>query len=131
MNVVIDTSAIIAVVTNQPEKGSIIDLTTGKTLISPESLRWEIGIAFSAMFKRKRVSLNGVLQALNIFKTIPIQYVDIELSQSVKLWYELGIYAYDAYMIICSEVHRCPLMTLDTGLIAVARKRNINVLEVS
>ena len=52
MDIVIDTSALIAVIVGESERDKIIDLTKGQTLIGPGSIPWEIGNAFSAMFKR-------------------------------------------------------------------------------
>jgi len=57
MNLVVDTSVIIAVITNEEHKRQLINLSKGADLIAPPSLHWEIGNAFSAMFKRKRISL--------------------------------------------------------------------------
>ncbi len=57
MDIVMDTSALIAVILNEPEKKTIIKATAGNTLVGPESIRWEIGNAFSAMFKQKRIDL--------------------------------------------------------------------------
>lgn len=41
MNIVIDTSAIIAVIANEPEKQKLIDLTRGAHLFAPESISLE------------------------------------------------------------------------------------------
>ena len=57
MDIVIDTSALIAVIAGEPERAKIIEITTGNTLIGPGSVPWEIGNAFSAMYKQKRLSL--------------------------------------------------------------------------
>jgi uncharacterized protein with PIN domain len=43
MDIVIDTSALIAVIVEEPERTKIIELTTGNTLIAPGSIPWEIG----------------------------------------------------------------------------------------
>ena len=43
MDIVIDTSALIAVIVDEPERNKIIKLTTGNTLIGPGSIPWEIG----------------------------------------------------------------------------------------
>ena len=57
MDIVIDTSALIAVIVGEPERDKIIEITSGNTLIGPGSIPWEIGNAFSSMFKQKRLSL--------------------------------------------------------------------------
>jgi uncharacterized protein with PIN domain len=59
MDIVIDTSAIIAVLVDEPERQKIIEITEGHSLIGPGSIPWEIGNAFAAMFKRKRLGIPG------------------------------------------------------------------------
>ena len=56
MDIVIDTSAIVAVIFNEPERKVIIKKTTGQTLIGPGSIIWEIDNAFSAMFRKGRLT---------------------------------------------------------------------------
>jgi predicted nucleic acid-binding protein len=46
MDIVIDTSALIAVNVGEPERSLIIQITEGNTLIGPGSIPWEIGNAF-------------------------------------------------------------------------------------
>jgi predicted nucleic acid-binding protein len=52
IKVIIDTSAIIATITNEAEKERLVKMTQGSFLVAPHSLHWEIGNAFSAMLKR-------------------------------------------------------------------------------
>jgi predicted nucleic acid-binding protein len=42
MNVVIDTSALVAVIIGEPERDRIVDYTIGHTLIGPGSIPWEV-----------------------------------------------------------------------------------------
>lgn len=52
MDIVIDTSALVAVIVAEPERNKLIEITKGNTLIGPGSIPWEIGNAFTAMFKK-------------------------------------------------------------------------------
>ena len=52
MELVADTSAIIAVIANGSERAAILERTVGAELIAPASVHWELGNAFSAMFRR-------------------------------------------------------------------------------
>ena len=54
MSLVVDTSVIISVLLNEKSKSKLIKITKGENLIAPSALYWEIGNAFSAMFKGKR-----------------------------------------------------------------------------
>jgi predicted nucleic acid-binding protein len=127
---VLDTSVVLAVVLGESQKRRLEELTQGVDLIAPLSLKWEMGNALSAMFKRKMISLRESERALNAFYEIPIQYVDIDLFNALKICHEYGIYAYDAYMIICSQKQEVPLLTLDETLKSVAQKCLVETLEV-
>lgn len=129
-NIVIDTSAVIAVILDEPEKKRLIELTKGTNLIAPASLNWEICNAFSVMFKRKRISLKDAISAIKIYKKIPIQFIDIDLKKTLEISFSSNIYAYDAYMVACSLTYKAPLLTLDELLKQIAKKYKVNVLEV-
>ncbi len=103
MEMVIDTSAIIAVIANEPSRGALIAVTKGVSLIAPSSVHWEISNAFSAMLKRKAVTLQQALQAIGSYHQIPLRFLDVELTDSLRLAAELNIYAYDAYLLRCAQ----------------------------
>lgn len=130
MDIVIDTSVLIAVILNEPEKKKIIQVTTDNTLVGPESIRWEMGNAFSAMFKQNRIGLRIAQDALRIFEVIPIRYLDVDFNHSLKLAHDNKIYAYDAYFLDCVIRHKLPLITLDGKMKAKAKTIGIKVLEV-
>ena len=44
MDIVVDTSVIIAVIANEPQRDILIDLTKGADLLAPPSVHWEIGM---------------------------------------------------------------------------------------
>lgn len=113
MEIVIDTSAILAVLLNESAKDQILSKTVGCTLISPFSIDAEIGNAFSAMFKRKRISFEMAFEAIKQFEIIPIRKMNLDLTESLKLCVEKNIYAYDAYMLQCSLTFSKPLLSLD------------------
>jgi len=130
MEVVIDASVLIAVITNEDEKEKLIQLTTGAELVAPLSVHWEIGNAFSSLLKRKRLTIKEVLAALDIYLQIPVRFVEVELTESLEIASEMGLYAYDAYLLRCAAKYRLPLITLDYRLAEAARKKKIQILEV-
>ena len=130
MDIVIDTSVLIAVILNEPTKKKIIQITAGNTLVGPESIRWEMGNAFSAMFKQNRIGLRIAQEALRIFEVIPIRYLDMDFNHALELAHDNKIYAYDAYFLDCAIRHKLPLITLDGKMKAKAKTIGINVLEV-
>jgi predicted nucleic acid-binding protein len=131
MDVVVDTSAIIAVIANEPERDALIRVTSGADLIAPLSVHWEVGNAFVAMLRRERTTLALALKAIELYEKIPIRFVDVELDESLRLAQTLDMYAYDAYLIRCAQKYRSPLLSLDGYLIECARRADVAVLEVS
>ena len=129
--IIIDASAIIAVIANEPERPALIALTKGADLLAPLSLPWEIGNAFSAMLKRRRISVEQAVQAIDIYRTISIRLVAIELDEAIRLAGQLNIYAYDAYFLCCASLYRAPLLSLDRDLLTAAAALGLPVLEVS
>ncbi|KAA3657570.1 MAG: PIN domain-containing protein [Chloroflexi bacterium] len=130
MDIVIDTSALIAVIVGEPERTKIIELTSGNTLIGPGSIPWEVGNAFSAMFKQDRLSLDEAQKGLVIFDTVPIRYVETDFFNALKLSKQTNMHAYDAYFLDCATRYKSPLLTLDQKLKTAAQTLNIVTLEV-
>jgi predicted nucleic acid-binding protein len=130
LEIVIDTSALIAVISEQAEKAEMIRLTRGATLVAPPSVHWEVGNTLSAMFKRKAIELPAAIKALTAYGTIPIRLIDIDLVQALRLSQQLNVYAYDAYILACAVNQRAPMLTLDRGLREKARDLKLDVLEV-
>jgi predicted nucleic acid-binding protein len=130
MELVIDTSAIVAVLTAEPTRDRIIARTQGAELLAPGSVHWETGNALSALVKRRRLKLADVQTALAAYARIPIRLVDIELDVALELADRLGLYAYDAYLMACARRHGAPLLTLDPRLGRMASEAGVKVLEV-
>ena len=127
--VVIDTSAVLAVVLNEPSKASLIACTQGATLIAPESLPWEVGNALSAMFKQKRLTLAEALAALESYHTIPIRLFALPLEHAVMIAHQADIYAYDAYVLACAQIQSAAIVSIDRGLKRAATALGIPFVE--
>jgi predicted nucleic acid-binding protein len=130
MKIVVDTSAVIAVIAGEPEKARLIELTKDAVVVAPPSIRWEIGNAFSAMLKRSRVNLDQAVEAMDVFLTIPIELADINLKDAMRLAGKYNIYAYDAYILQCAIEYTLPLISLDKKLVAIARQEGVQIIEV-
>jgi len=130
MDIVIDTSALLAVIVAEPERDRIVESTSGHTLIAPGSIPWEIGNAFSAMIKQRRLGFTEAQQGLKIFYTIPLRLVKVDLNNAISIANQTKLYAYDAYFLDCAIRYSVPLLTLDRGLERAARKLGIKLMEV-
>jgi len=131
MPIVTDTSVIIAVLLNEPTKSKIIEATKSQELIAPDSLKWEIGNAFSALFKRNIISLEQAIAGFKIFKQIPIRYPETDFNSTLRISHDHNIYAYDAYFLSLAKKHKCPFITLDGPLQKLASKMGIRIIEVN
>jgi predicted nucleic acid-binding protein len=130
MDIVVDASVIIAVIVNESSKPAIIQATQTADLIAPASIHWEIGNAFSAMFKRNRISLEESLKAVEIYKQIPIRFVEVELEEALSIAKQWNIYAYDAYLLRCAQKYNAALLSLDETLLTIAEQFKVKVIKV-
>jgi len=130
MDIVIDTSALIAVIVGEPERNRIVELTSGNTLIGPGSTPWEIGNTFSAMFKQNRLTIDEAQKGLVIFDSIPLRYIKPDFVNALKISKQANMYAYDAYFLDCAIRHKAPLLTLDQKLKTAAQNLNVETMEV-
>jgi predicted nucleic acid-binding protein len=128
MKVTLDTSAVLAILLNESSKEKILQATIGAQLIAPSSIDVELGNALSAMFRRKRIRLDQALIVYSQYQTIPIRKEFLDVQHALELAHQLGIYAYDAYMLSCSLYHKCPLLSLDRSLLAHAKSLGISNL---
>jgi predicted nucleic acid-binding protein len=130
VNLVIDTSVLIAVLVSEPERPQIIKQTEGYDLIAPGSVHWEIGNALAAMLKRKRITHEQVGVTLLSYERIPIRFRDVDMKIAMDIAYEHELYAYDAYIIACARESRCAIISLDKNLMNAARKAHVSIVEV-
>ncbi len=91
MYLTIDTSALIAVIGNEASKGRIVEITENYSLYAPVSVHWEIGNAFSAMFKRQKIDVEIAKLALKAYQEIPVKFIDVPLEQALELSYSQKI----------------------------------------
>jgi len=130
MKMVIDTSVIVAVLTNEKHKQRLIELTKGVDLIAPSSLHWEVGNAFSAMLKKKRITLEQACSALAAYAGIAIRFYEVNLKETLRLCVKANLYAYDAYFITCALRLKSPLLSLDDVLLSAAEESGVSIIKV-
>lgn len=131
MNIIADTNIFLAVALNEPEKQSIIKITSEALLIAPESLPFEIGNALSAMIKRRQVTEQEALAAEKLTQAIQVRLIPIEIQSCLQLAIKTNIYAYDAYFLRCAMSLGSPLLTLDRRMRQVAEEMGIEVLQIT
>ena len=83
MTITIDTTAVVAVINGEPTRARVIGMTAGADVLAPASLPWEVGNAFSAMFKRRTTTEQAALAALALYRRMTIRLVDVKLEAAV------------------------------------------------
>lgn len=128
--IVLDTSVVIALLASDEERGPLLEILRGITLVCSESVTPEVGNAISAMFKRQRITLEQGMAIVEGFARLPLSFVPYNLTRAVELCHRHHIYAYDAYVLECAERLRLPLMTLDARMREVAHTLPVPIIEV-
>jgi len=131
LELVIDTSALLAVLLDEPERAVLITLTQSSTLLAPGSVPWEVGNGLIAGFRRKRLSARQVRDAWTSFERIPLRLVDVAVPKALGLAEQLGLYAYDAYIMEAARAQRVALLALDGRLRTAAAELGLEVWEVT
>lgn len=128
MDVIIDSSCIIAVLLGEDEGTMVKRATQGARLVSAACLPYEIGNSLSSAVKRHRISPEDAVLAYNEFLRIPIRLIEPNISKAVRIAAEERHYAYDAYYIACAIDTGNPLYSLDNDMIEIAKKRGVKCL---
>jgi predicted nucleic acid-binding protein len=129
-NIVIDASAILAVLLDEPEKQAVVEATVGSVVCAPASLRWEVGNAATAGVKRRRLTKERARQLIADFGQVTIRELAIDIGRAVDLGLELGIYAYDAYILEAARSSGFPLLALDGPIRRDAKRLGLSQVEL-
>ena len=131
MDIIVDTSVVIAVIVEEAAKPEILRLTAGHSLAAPFSLRYEIGNSLSKMIKMRRIDAETAKVAFSCYESIPIRHVPVNMPAALQMAAKHNLYAYDAYMLETASRLGAPLFTLDIPLSKTAGKAGLEVLTAS
>lgn len=129
MQLVIDTSALMAVLLEEPERAALVAATRGAVLLAPAALPWEVGNALVATVRRRRLAAAEAAEAWAAYEAVPLRLVEVDIGEAVATAIDLGLYAYDAYLLVLARSRRLPLLTLDQRLGAAAARARIGLVE--
>ena len=129
MEIVADASAFLAVVLNESDRDWIIHKTTGKSIVSPEILPYEIGNALIAVKRKGRLNDREILRAFDLSQRIAVRLVLVKIHDAMKIAARFNIYAYDAYYLQCCIENKLLLISLDERMCDIAGNLGIKVVE--
>jgi predicted nucleic acid-binding protein len=130
VNILIDASAIMAVLIQEPESENIINLTEDTELLAPEMIKYEIGNALSKLLKRKILKEAEVIETYKKYETIPLHLLGVNMEKALRIASKYQIYAYDAYYLETAYRLKIPLLTLDRNMQRIGADLKLEILEV-
>ena len=126
---VIDTSALLAVLLGEPTRPALIAATKGAVLVGAPSLPWEVGNALVAGVRGRQLSSGAAQKAWGSYAQVPVRLADIDTARALELALALRLYAYDAYVLEAARAARLSLLTLDRALVRAAREIGVSLVE--
>lgn len=128
-SLVIDTSALLAVLLNEPTRPALIQVAEGYSLVGAPSLPWEVGNALIAGVRRKRLSAAALRQVWASYRRVPVRLAEVDAANALEIAMELQLYAYDAYVLETARTERLRLLTLDRDMECAARQLGVRIVE--
>ena len=129
MDIILDASALMTIILNEPNKDTVIKLTKNAALLSPDVIIFEIGNALINLHKRHKITEEGVLEAYRTFTAIPLRAIKTNVETALKIACKYQIYAYDAYYLETAYRLKLPLITFDEPMKKIGTELNIAILE--
>jgi predicted nucleic acid-binding protein len=129
MNILLDASAIMAIILNEPNRDKVVRLTENAILFSPEVIPFEIGNALINLYKRDKITENTLFEAYKSYISIPLRNVKVDVEKALKIACKYKIYAYDAYYLEIARRLSIPFITFDERMKKVGIDLEIDILE--
>jgi predicted nucleic acid-binding protein len=129
MEILLDASAIIAVIADEPEAQLVINCTKNAKIVSPGIISFEIANALTRMMRKNIITAEEqMINLIKNFKLIPIKTVDVDLEKSLEIAWQYKIYAYDAFYLEAARRLQLPLMSFDGNMRKIGKELGLNVL---
>ena len=126
MEVLLDASAIMAIILNEPNRHEVIKLTENTILLAPEVISFEIGNALINLHKKQKITEEKLISAYKKYTSIPIRIITVDVEKALKIACMYGIFAYDAYYLEIAVRLKLPLITFDKQMESVGLQLKIN-----
>lgn len=118
--VVVDASAIAAVVFNEPASDEVVAGLGGARLIAPSLLPYELANVYVVKVRKYPEQKTGLERAFSLLGALEIELVAVSAGATGALAAETGLTAYDAAYLWLAKRLGLKLVTLDRKLGGVA-----------
>jgi predicted nucleic acid-binding protein len=111
MEILLDASAIMAVIADEPESEIVINYTKDAIIVSPDIVAFEIANALTKMMKKRVIDTKEKMIALiKAFQKIPIKTIEVEFEKSLEIAWNYKIYVYDSVYLEIAKRLDLPLL---------------------
>ena len=119
MILVVDASAIAAVLFDEPEGATVRAHRKDETLLAPALLDYELANAACQRVKRRRAGTGEIVALLALLPALGIHRVDVPAAEAAALATQTGLSAYDAAYLWLAMIKDAELVTLNRRLAEV------------
>ena len=103
---VVDTSAVLAVLLHEMTRAALLSATEGYGLVGAPSLPWEVGNALIAGVRRRRLSAEAVRQAWTSYQAVPVRLAEIDPRHALDIG-GMGKFLWYARPLVPALLWRC------------------------
>jgi predicted nucleic acid-binding protein len=128
MEMILDASAIMAVIVKEPEREMVIQLTKGAIIVSPNMVSYEIANGLTKMMKKKVIEKERMINAFSYYKRIPIKQIEVDFEKALEIAWDYKIYSYDACYLESAKRLGLPLLTFDSSMARIGKELGINII---
>ncbi|MFP3040663.1 type II toxin-antitoxin system VapC family toxin [Treponema primitia] len=128
MDIILDASAIMAVIVKEPERDLVIELTKDAGIVSPNMVSYEIANGLTKMVKKNIIEKERMINAFEYFERIPIKRIEIDVKRALEIAWDYKIYAYDACYLESAKRLDLPLLTFDGNMARIGKELGITIL---
>lgn len=114
--VVIDASALAAVLFNEPAGLDVAQQAQGASLLAPHLMKYEIANVAAIKVKRGIIAAAQAQAVLELFENTLIEYSDINARDVAALAVQTGLTGYDAAYLWLAQTTGAKVLTLDGDL---------------
>jgi predicted nucleic acid-binding protein len=118
---VVDASAVAALLFVEPEADEIADRLRGADLAAPQLLAYEVANVAAVKLRRRLISHDGAATALGLFRRLDLRLHPVDAAAAFETAARTGLTAYDGAYLWLARALRADLVTLDRKVERAAR----------
>ena len=129
MEILLDASAIMAVIADEPETAIVVHSTQNSIIVTPDIISFEIANGLTKMMRRNIIDTKEqMINLIKNFKMIPIKTVNVDIERALEIAWDHKIYAYDAFYLEVAKRFKLPMLTFDERMKKIGKVLGLLIL---